>query len=103
AAHTSVIEGNPMSSSQPHNPSPRPRHAPLWIAAAMAAAVACGRGEGGQVAYVGGNLWDGSGGPPILDAVIVVADGRIQAAGPPDAVDVPRGATEGRLGGKGVI
>ena len=65
---------------------------------------ACGGERGNtRTVFVGGNLWDGSGGPPILNAVVVVADGHIEAAGPPDAVDVPRGAEEVRLDGKWII
>ena len=65
---------------------------------------ACDGGAAGpRVAFVGGTLWDGSGGPPILDAVILVASGHIEAAGPPDAVRVPRGAEVVRLDGKWII
>jgi imidazolonepropionase-like amidohydrolase len=65
-------------------------------------AAACNPGKG-STAYVGATLWDGSGGPPIADAVIVVADGRIQAVGSSDAVRVPRGAEEVRLDGKWIV
>jgi imidazolonepropionase-like amidohydrolase len=57
----------------------------------------------GTTAYVGMELWDGTGAPIIHDAVILVAAGRIQAAGPPDLVRVPRGAVEVRLDGRWVI
>jgi imidazolonepropionase-like amidohydrolase len=65
-------------------------------------AAACSPGKG-TTAYVGATLWDGSGGPPIPDAVVLVSNGRIQAAGPSDAVRVPRGAVEVRLGEKWLI
>ncbi len=42
-------------------------------------------------AIVGGTLWDGRGGPPVRDAVVVTRDGRIQAAGPRARVPVPAG------------
>lgn len=42
-------------------------------------------------AIVGGTLIDGTGRPPIPDAVIVVRDGRIEAAGSRDDVAVPTG------------
>ena len=65
-------------------------------------ALACHPGEG-KLAFVGGNVWDGSGTPPILDAVIIVAGDSIEAIGPPDAVKVPRGAELRRLDGKWII
>jgi imidazolonepropionase-like amidohydrolase len=42
-------------------------------------------------AVVGGTLLDGTGRPAILDAVIVVRDGRIEAVGPRSSVRVPAG------------
>jgi len=42
-------------------------------------------------ALVGGTLVDGRGGPPVPDAVVVVRDGRIEAAGPRARVTVPAG------------
>lgn len=42
-------------------------------------------------AVVGGTLLDGTGRPPVLDAVIVVRDGKIEAAGPRSQVPVPAG------------
>lgn len=57
-----------------------------------------------MTAYVGGTLWDGTGVPPIRDAVILVtADGHVAAAGPRDLVEIPRGATEVALDGRWVI
>ena len=44
-------------------------------------------------AFVGANLIDGTGGPPVLDgAVLIGDDGRIEAVGPRQAVSVPTGA-----------
>lgn len=57
----------------------------------------------GKTAYLGGTAWDGTGAPPILDAVILVAGDSIEAIGPPDLVKVPRGAREVRLDGQFVI
>ena len=42
-------------------------------------------------AIVGGTLVDGRGGPPVRDAVVIVRDGRIEAAGPRSRVPVPAG------------
>jgi imidazolonepropionase-like amidohydrolase len=43
-------------------------------------------------AIVGAILLDGEGGPPVSDSVVVVADGRIQAAGPRSSVEIPQGS-----------
>jgi imidazolonepropionase-like amidohydrolase len=65
--------------------------------------VACKPGEG-KTAYVGAEVFDGTGAPLLLDAVILVGlDGRVEAIGTPDQVPIPRGATEVRLDGKWVI
>ncbi len=45
----------------------------------------------GKTAYVGATVIDGTGAPPILDGVIIVADGRIEQIGPPDLVKVHAG------------
>jgi len=42
-------------------------------------------------AIVGGTLVDGRGGPPVRDAVVIVRDGEIEAAGPRSRVSVPAG------------
>lgn len=63
---------------------------------------ACHPGAG-KTAYVGATVFDGTGAPPILDAVIIVANGKIESIGAPDLVSVPRGATEMRLDGRWVI
>ncbi len=42
-------------------------------------------------AVVGGTLLDGTGGPPVTDAVILVRDGKIEAAGPRGRVALPAG------------
>jgi imidazolonepropionase-like amidohydrolase len=46
----------------------------------------------GAVAYVHGRLIDGTGAPPVDDAVVVVEGGKITAAGPARKVAVPAGA-----------
>ena len=46
----------------------------------------------GAIAVTGATLIDGNGGVPVADAVIVVSDGRITAAGPRASVTVPPGA-----------
>ncbi len=66
------------------------------------AAAACNPGAG-KVAYVGAEVFDGTGAPLLLDAVIVVSGGHIEAIGPPDVVSVPRGAREVRVDGRWII
>ncbi len=48
---------------------------------------------GGIIALVGGQLIDGTGRPPVKDAVVVVEGDRIVAAGPRATTNVPAGAT----------
>jgi imidazolonepropionase-like amidohydrolase len=43
-------------------------------------------------AITGGTLIDGNGGPPVADSVVVIANGRITAAGPRASTPVPPGA-----------
>ncbi len=64
--------------------------------------VGCNPGTG-KVAYVGAELFDGTGAPLILDAVIIVSNGYIEEIGPPDMVSVPRGAREVRMEGRWII
>jgi imidazolonepropionase-like amidohydrolase len=54
---------------------------------------------GAAVAVHNGRLWDGSGGPVIPDAVVVLQSNRIVAAGPTSEVDIPRGARRIDAGG----
>ncbi|HEX9728491.1 MAG TPA: amidohydrolase family protein [Gemmatimonadales bacterium] len=63
----------------------------------------CGGSDEETTAYVGAGLWDGTGSPMLLDAVVVVTNGVITAVGPPDLVEVPRGAREVRLDGRWII
>jgi len=57
----------------------------------------------GSVAFVGGTLIDGTGRPPVNDAVLVLLGDRIVAAGPRDAVKIPAGATVTDVSGKWII
>lgn len=83
----------------PLPPSPRAGWTPLLLAGVLA----CGNPGSGKTAFVGATVFDGTGAPLILDAVIVVANGHIEAVGPPDVVAVPRGALEVRLDGRFVV
>lgn len=64
---------------------------------------ACDRVPDADFAVVGATVFDGSGAPPIADAVVLVRDGRILAVGPSTAVEVPDGAAVVDAGGMFVI
>jgi imidazolonepropionase-like amidohydrolase len=68
----------------------------------LVSVAACDSGEG-KVVFAGGNLWTGTGVPPILDAVIIVSDGVVEAVGPPDVVKIPRKAEVWRVDGRWLI
>ena len=59
--------------------------------------------QGGITAITGATLIDGNGGAPIADSVVLVADGRITAAGPRSSTPVPAGATIINSAGKFVL
>ncbi len=62
---------------------------PLFL---IAASGESGTQSSRTTAIVGATVIDGTGGPPLLDATIVVTDKRIAAVGPRSSVDVPEGA-----------
>lgn len=74
-----------------------------WLAVAGLMTIAACKPGVGKVAYVGAELFDGTGAPLILDAVIIVSNGYIEQIGPPDVVSVPRGAREVRVDGRWII
>ena len=51
----------------------------------------------------GSQVWDGTGGPPVQDAVVVIKGDRIDAIGPRGAVTVPPNARTIDAKGKTVI
>ena len=55
--------------------------------------------ESATTAFTGMTLWDGTGQAPVPDAVLLVRDGRVQAAGPAHRVQPPAGAREVSLAG----
>ncbi len=59
--------------------------------------------EPADLAIVGAQLIDGTGADPIADSVILIRDGRVQAAGSRDAVEVPDGTEIVDAAGKTVI
>src|SRR5436309_4759987 len=52
---------------------------------------------------VGATLIDGTGGPPVRDAVVVISGRKISAVGPRGAVQVPAGAHEISAAGKYIV
>lgn len=71
----------------------------------MAAAASTGLPSAAQPATVIRNaqLIDGSGRPPLADADIVIADGRVTAIGAADSLAIPDGALEVDAAGKTVV
>ncbi len=59
--------------------------------------------EPAGLAIVGARLIDGTGGAPVLDSVLVIRDGRVVAAGPRAAIEVPDGAEVVDAAGRTVI
>jgi len=57
----------------------------------------------GVTAITGGTLIDGNGGAAMADAVVVISNGRITAAGPRGSVTVPQGATVIDAAGKFIV
>ena len=70
----------------------------------LAATLALGCNPGaGKTAYVGAEVFDGTGAPLILNAVILVDGAHVEAIGPAEAVQIPRGAVVVPLDGKWVV
>ena len=57
----------------------------------------------GTVALTGARLIDGSGSEPVENAVLVIENGRVAAAGPAQAVQIPEGATRIDVTGKTIV
>ena len=83
----------------------------LVLGTAAVVAVGCG-GEPiepiveitpGLQAFIGARLIDGTGGPVIEDSVIVVRNGRIEAAGSRDGVEVPPDAEQVDVAGRTIL
>ena len=80
----------------------------LLVLVAAATLAACGESplppaEPVGLAIVGAQLIDGRGGAPVPDSVLVIRDGRIVAAGPRAAIEVPAGAEVVDAAGRTVI
>lgn len=73
------------------------------LAALLALATTAGAQTGSVKAFTGATLIDGTDRTPVVNATILVRDGRIVAAGPASAVQLPAGAERVALDGKTVI
>jgi len=73
------------------------------IAALLLLATAAGAQTGAVKSFTGATLIDGTDRAPVANATILVRDGRIVAAGPASAVQIPAGAARVALDGKTVI
>ena len=76
-----------------------------WTRAVSAAgllALACTPPGKGKTAFVGAQIFDGSGGAGIADGVIIVSGGHIERMGAA-GIRVPRGATVVQLSGKWIV
>jgi imidazolonepropionase-like amidohydrolase len=76
--------------------------AAVWLVSVVSAVLSL-RAQTTTVAISGGTLIDGTGGPPTRDAIVLVADGRITAAGPRASIKIPEGATVVDAAGKYVL
>ena len=76
----------------------------ILLGLGLVAAVGCGEAPvemtPGLQAFVGARIIDGTGSPAIESGVLVVRDGRIEAVGAGDAVEVPPDAEQIDVGGR---
>lgn len=77
--------------------------APLCLAVILAGLGPEGKAPAGTRAWVGATLIDGTGGPAVENATIVVAGERITAAGPRGRVAIPEGAPRVDVAGKWIV
>jgi imidazolonepropionase-like amidohydrolase len=68
--------------------------ATAFLMLALGPGVSCARAPADGVALVGATLIDGSGGPPLADAVVVVRRGRIESIGPRAGFTLPKRTVE---------
>lgn len=75
----------------------------LGAAGIFLVAQRAGLAQASAIAVTGGTLIDGTGAGPVADSVVVMAGGRILAAGPRAAVEIPPDATVLNARGKWII
>ena len=87
------------------------KHLSVVLVVSMAVAVGCGgvpetpavEMTPGLQAFVGARIIDGTGDAPVDDGVLVVRDGRIEAVGARDAVDIPPDAEQIDVTGRTIM
>ena len=84
----------------PRSHQPRPSRSTFFFSSAGVLGLSGAANPPQTVAITGIRLIDGTGSAPIDDAVLVVSEGRIAAAGPRASVTVPPGAQAVSLAGK---
>ncbi|MGH9332927.1 MAG: amidohydrolase family protein, partial [Vicinamibacteria bacterium] len=57
----------------------------------------------GSKAFVGARVWNGTGAEPIENAVLFVREGRVEAVGPAESVEISEGAERIDLAGKFIV
>jgi imidazolonepropionase-like amidohydrolase len=75
----------------------------LAALAALATVTACSAPAGGTLVLVGATLIDGTGKPPLKDALVVVEGGHIKAVGHQSRVSLPKGARVFDARGKFIV
>jgi imidazolonepropionase-like amidohydrolase len=75
----------------------------LRILAGALLVIGCTPGGPDGIALVGATLIDGSGGPPLADAALVVRQGKIESVGPHAGFQLPRGVSEVDVSGRWII
>ncbi len=76
---------------------------PAAIALGLSLLAGCGRAKPDGLALVGATLIDGSGGPVLQDAVLVVRGGRIESVGTRAEFQLPERTTEVDLSGRWIV
>ena len=76
---------------------------PLLLGLVALVVAACTSSGKGMIALQGATLIDGSGGPPVTDALLLIKDGRLTAVARVNEIKVPRGAVVIDLAGKTII
>jgi imidazolonepropionase-like amidohydrolase len=76
---------------------------PVGVALGLSLVLGCGRKAPDGVALVGATLLDGSGGPALPDAVVVVRGGRFESVGTRQGFELPEHTTEVDLSGRWIM
>ena len=81
----------------------RPFPFPAALALGLSLLLGCGRDAPDGLALVGATLVDGSGGPPLTDAVVVVRGNRVESVGARAGFQLPDRTTEVDLAGRWIV